>query len=86
MLVEMASNDKLEDNITSPIEHSVIPANLFVCLPTSISQGVVDPAPLGGMVGISKVEEILTKSRFSKVGGLLLKVNLDDNRSKTINR
>lgn len=67
MLVEMASNDKLEDNITSPIGTFGYTGNLFVCLPTSISQGVVDPAPLGGMVGISKLEEILTKSGFSKV-------------------
>ena len=67
MLVEMASNDKLEDNITSPIGTFGYTGNLFVCLPTSLSQGVVDPAPLGGMVGMSKLEEILRKSGFSKV-------------------
>lgn len=68
MLVEMASNDRLEDNITSPIGTFGYAGNLFVCLPTSLSQGtVVDPAPLGGMVGLTKLEEILTKSGFSKV-------------------
>ena len=67
MLVEMASNDKLEDNMTSPIGTFGYTGNLFVCLPTSLSQGVVDPAPLGGMVGMSKLEKILRKSGFSKV-------------------
>jgi hypothetical protein len=68
MLVEMASNDRLEDNITSPIGTFGYAGNLFVCLPTSLSQGtVVEPAPLGGMVGLTKLEDILTKSGFSKV-------------------
>lgn len=45
-LVEMASNDKLEDNMTSPIGIFGYTGNLFICLPTSISQGAIDPAPL----------------------------------------
>lgn len=53
--------------MTSPIGIFGDTGNLFICLPTSISQGAVDPVPLGGMAGISKLEEILRKSGFSRV-------------------
>lgn len=79
MLVEMASSDKMEENIESPIGTNGYAGSIFVCLPTAFSQmkksfklvgsdrkeelGVL---PLGGMAGAKTIETLLQTCGFTK--------------------
>ncbi len=80
MLVEMASNDKIEDNIKSPVGTSGYAGSIFVCLPTAFAQmkklGMYADSqyekeasllPLGGMPGPKMIETILRTCGFSKI-------------------
>jgi 2-polyprenyl-3-methyl-5-hydroxy-6-metoxy-1,4-benzoquinol methylase len=72
MIVEMASNDKLEENMNSPLGRIGYTGSIFVCVPTALGQGTKDSKdntgflPLGAMPGTSKIEKIMKSSGFSK--------------------
>ena len=86
MIVEVSSNDKLEENIASPLARVGYAGSVFVCIPTALaktsttvgdgssssstyesSNNTVDNIlPLGAMPGISKIEDIMKASGFSK--------------------
>ena len=81
MIVEMASNDKLEENMSSPLGRIGYTGSVFICVPTALAQRTTgsssspyssntnynaDIIPLGGMPGISKIEKIMKESGFSK--------------------
>lgn len=78
MIVEMTSNDMLEENVNSPLERIGYTGSIFVCVPTALGQRrSTDPStsstnsnrevlPLGAMPGISKIEKIMKESGFSR--------------------
>jgi len=82
MIVEMASNDKLEENMSSPLGRIGYTGSVFICVPTALAQRATgssssspyssntnynaDIIPLGGMPGVSKIEKIMKESGFSK--------------------
>ncbi len=78
---EMASNDKLEENMSSPLGRIGYTGSVFICVPTALAQRTTgsssspyssntnynaDIIPLGGMPGVSKIEKIMKESGFSK--------------------
>jgi 2-polyprenyl-3-methyl-5-hydroxy-6-metoxy-1,4-benzoquinol methylase len=79
MLVEMASGDRIEDNIMSPVGTNGYAGSIFVCLPTAFAQmeksgrfdfrldrAEMDTLPLGGMVGEKTLERLLRSSGFTR--------------------
>jgi len=79
MLVEMASSDKIEENIESPVGTNGYAGSIFVCLPTAFAQmkksaEFFDPdqeeeleiLPLGGMAGAKTIESLLRTCGFTK--------------------
>ena len=72
LVVEMASNDKLEEDMTSPLGRIGYTGSIFVCVPTDLGQRTSDSStsntntntnnntdvcPLGAMPGVSKIEK-----------------------------
>jgi hypothetical protein len=78
MIVEMASNDTLEENVNSPLGRIGYTGSIFVCVPTALGQrrsnssstssanNNTELLPLGAMPGISKIEKIMKESGFSR--------------------
>jgi cyclopropane fatty-acyl-phospholipid synthase-like methyltransferase len=78
MIVEIASNDTLEENVNSPLGRIGYTGSIFVCVPTALGQIKSDSSstssannntvllPLGAMPGISKIEKIMKESGFSR--------------------
>ena len=78
MLVEMASSDKIEENIESPVGTNGYAGSVFVCLPTAFAQmkkvdsffgpdhEELDVLPLGGMAGAKTIESLLRTCGFTK--------------------
>ena len=79
MLVEMASSDKMEENIESPVGTNGYAGSIFVCLPTAFAQMKkslkfvgqnreedLDVLPLGGMAGEKTIENLLRTCGFTK--------------------
>lgn len=78
MLVEMASSDKMEENIESPVGTNGYAGSIFVCLPTAFAQMKkskfvgqdreedLDVLPLGGMAGEKTIESLLRTCGFTK--------------------
>jgi ubiquinone/menaquinone biosynthesis C-methylase UbiE len=79
MLVEMASSDKMEENIESPVGTNGYAGSIFVCLPTAFAQmkksgkfvspdreEELDVLPLGGMPSAKTIESLLKTCGFTK--------------------
>jgi hypothetical protein len=61
MIVEVASNDKLEENI-NPFGRALYAASTFLCLPASLAQG---GSGLGLVNGENRFRKIAERSGFS---------------------
>lgn len=79
MLVEMASSEKIEENIQSPVGTNGYAGSIFVCLPTALAQmkksgnlvnsyrkQELDMLPLGGMPSSKTIESILRICGFTE--------------------